>query len=419
MRKFIHTLLITFCAALGLTTASAQSIESITAPAEISIPVGYSYEIKVVITPSNAANKNLQWFSYEDDIATVSSAGVVTGKKVGETLIHVQAEENEWTNAEIIVKVTKAGTEPVLPDSGTDPDPGTGGGDNGGNGGDNGGDNGGNGGNTGSDTGSTDGKTYTIRLAGTDPALYLTTTFVADGDKGNQTYSLSTVAEGFTLTGDSKNGYYIQSVSGDKAYVGVNTSVAWDCANVQTRWTIATLEGPTTIVQTNATDKGLGCDDVTLNKLGVFTDKNKDKDNCQYYTWYVEELTGTTPETPDPEVPVEPETKTCAKPVITLADGRISLTCATEGAAITYSVTTPNLSLSGTGTPDFSGLANSVFTLTAKATAEGYNDSEEARQFFTFEELTSLIGSRGDMNNDGDYTVIDVARLIDHMIDKK
>lgn len=414
MRKFIHTLLITFCAAFGL-TASAQNIESITAPSEISIPVGYSYQIKVVITPSNAANKTLLWQSFDEDIATVSSTGVITGKKKGEVGIWVQTQENEWINAMITVNVTPAGTEPVLPDSGTDPDPGTGGGDNGGNGGDN----GGNGGNTGGDTGSTDGKTYTIRLAGTDPALYLTTTFVADGNKGNQTYSLSTVAEGFTLTGDSKNGYYIQSVSGDKAYVGVNTSVAWDCANVQTRWTIATLEGPTTIVQTNATDKGLGCDDVTLNKLGVFTDKNKDKDNCQYYTWYVEELTGTTPETPDPEVPVEPDTKTCAKPVITLADGRISLTCATEGAAITYSVTTPDLSLSGTGTPDLSRLATSLFTLTAKATAEGYNDSEEASQDFTFGVLTSLIGSRGDMNNDGDYTVIDVARLIDHMIDKK
>lgn len=409
MRKFIHTLLITFCAAFGL-AASAQKIESITAPSEISIPVGYSYQIKASVTPANAANKALEWISLDEDIVTVSSTGVVIGKKKGEAGVFVRSVDNEWANAMITVYVTPAGTEPVLPDPGTDPDPGTGTGG-GGNGGDN-------GGNTGGDTGSTDGKVYSIRLAGTAPALYLTTTPIADNN--GQTYSLSTAAEGFTLTGDSKGGYLIQSVEGQKAYVGVSKTVDWDCADVQTYWSIDNIDStePVAIVRGNS-GKGLGCDNIAEGKMGVFTDKGKG--NSQYYTWYIEELKGTEPIVPDPGTdpdPEQPETKTCAKPVITLADGLISLTCETEGAVISYSVTTPDLSLSGTGTPDFSGLANSVFTLTAKATAEGYNDSEVARQYFTFEELTSLIGSRGDMNEDGSYTIIDVARLIDHMIKK-
>lgn len=121
MKNFIYTLLLILAAAISLPTA-AQSVESITAPTEISIPVGYSYQIKVVFTPSNATNKNLSWFSCEEDIASVTQAGVVTGKKVGETLIHVQLQDDEWKNAEILVKVTAKGTEPIVPDPGTDPD---------------------------------------------------------------------------------------------------------------------------------------------------------------------------------------------------------------------------------------------------------------------------------------------------------
>ncbi len=74
MRKFIHTLLITFCAAFGL-AASAHNIESITAPSEISIPVGYSYQIKASVTPANAANKALEWISLDEDIVTVGMRG--------------------------------------------------------------------------------------------------------------------------------------------------------------------------------------------------------------------------------------------------------------------------------------------------------------------------------------------------------
>lgn len=299
-------------------------------------------------------------------------------------------------------EVEEGGKDPII-----DPDPNTGT-DGGGNGGDNGGNTGGGDGKDPEVT-PTDGTTYTIRLSDTDPALYLTTTLVNEGQYGNKTYSLSTEPETFTLVKTEKGGFLIQSTLSDKAYVGVNTSVAWDCANVATEWTIASIDGNKTTILKDG-NVGLGVDDAK-DKAGVFTDKPSK--NGGIYHWIV------SPVKDEPTVPVEPEKKVCATPVISLEGGQLAITCETPGATISYTLTMPALKLTGTDVSKLtSDLVTQELTLVVKATAKDYEDSEEASRSFKLGELFSALAERGDVNADGVQSIEDVVRLVDLLLKK-
>lgn len=376
----------------GVTPGTGATVraESITVPAEISIPVGYSYQIKAVVNPSNASNKSLIWESLDEDIATVSSTGVVTGKKIGEMGVFVRSADNEWANAMITVQVTAKGTEPIVPDPGTDPDPGT-----------EGGDNGDKDPNPGTGTGSTtDGLTYTVRLDYSGEQLYLTTNEVKDNS--NMTYSLSTAPEEFYVVSTEK-GFTLQSAT-TKKYVGYTGATGWDCYNVADVWTIASIEGASTTILKN--DKaGLGVDKAE-DKAGVFTNKPDKSAPNIVYRWIIEPVKGTGPETPD----LTP----CATPVISLEGGSLSVSCATPGADVTYTLDFPALNLQGLGVPNLAGVLASQFcTITASAKAAGYLDSKAATRTFTLAELQPLLVDLSDVNADGRYSIADVARLID------
>lgn len=403
MKKIIFVLLFVL-GFFGL-TASAQRIESLTAPAEISIPVGYSYQIKVDILPADAANKTLLWSSYEDDIAAVSQTGVVTGKKTGDTLIHVQAQENEWAIAEIIVKVTAKGTEPIVPDPGTD---------GGSTGGDNGGSTGG-GDNKDPET-PVAGATYTICLDNAGTKLYLTTNEVKDNDA--LTYSLSTQPEEFYIvstpstlrqaqderSSGQAQGYTIQSAT-TKKYVGYTGTNGWDCYAVADVWTIASIEGVSTTILKKDVTVGLGVDKAE-DKAGVFTDKPSK--NGDIYHWLIE---------PVKEAPVNPALTPCATPVISLKDDVMTISSATPGATIFYTLTTPDISIRNDDVSQlFTALSPVTFTLTATAKASGYLDSEAATRTFTLAELLPLFGDRADVNADGRCSIEDVTRLIDLLL---
>lgn len=299
-------------------------------------------------------------------------------------------------------EVEEGGKDPVVD---PDPNPGTGGG--------NGGDNGGNtGGGDGKDpeVTPTEGTTYTIRLADTDPALYLTTTLVNEGQYGYKTYSLSTEPETFTLVKTEKGGFLIQSTLSDKAYVGVNTSVTWDCANVATEWTIASIDGDKTTILKND-QVGLGVDDAK-DKAGVFTDKPS-KNAPGIYHWII------SPVKDEPTVPVEPEKKVCATPVISLEGGQLAITCETPGATISYTLTMPALTLTGSDVSKLSSdLAAQELTLVVKAAAKDYEDSEEASRTFKLNELFSLLSKPSEVNPEN-VSIQDVVHLIDLLLKKK
>lgn len=316
--------------------------------------------------------------------------------------VTIQIEQSPYNDKAVAPdpEVEEGGKDPVVD---PDPNPGTGGG----NGGDNGGNTGG-GDDKDPEVTPADGQTYTIRLdnGGTTP-LYLTTTTVKDNN--DVTYSLSTQPEEFIIVSTDK-GYTLQSAS-SKKYVGYTTGNGWDCYDVADTWAIASIEGVSTTILKD--DKvGLGVDKAE-DKAGVFTNKpDKDHPNAIYH-WII------SPVKDEPTVPVEPEKKVCATPVISLEGGQLAITCETPDATISYTLTMPALNLAGTDVSKLSSdLAAQELTLVVKAAAKDYEDSEEASRTFKLNELFSL-SKPGDVNADGVQSIEDVVRLIDLLLKKK
>lgn len=112
-----------FEAYLYSATASSPSI-SITmytavtgvqlSPTTLSVEEGKTVTLSAIILPADATNKNVQWSSGDENVATVSSLGVITGVKEGTTTIKVETEDGGFT-ANCSVTVTKSSTPPTPP----------------------------------------------------------------------------------------------------------------------------------------------------------------------------------------------------------------------------------------------------------------------------------------------------------------
>lgn len=102
---------------------------------------------------------------------------------------------------------------------------------------------------------------------------------------------------------------------------------------------------------------------------------------------------------------------TCAAPVISYVNGKLSCTCETPGAKVFYSV-----SYASSDVPDtqIEGevVLSSVATVTAYATAEGYADSPVVTKTITLSNSEASSQLQGDMNNDGQLTIDDVTILV-------
>ena len=100
------------------------------------------------------------------------------------------------------------------------------------------------------------------------------------------------------------------------------------------------------------------------------------------------------------------EGERCEKPTITLlANGKIKVESATEGATC---VTNISASTANPLTDGEISLSTPliVYTVTAYATAEGYDDSEVATATFRFE------GNKGDVDGDGKIDISDLTQLV-------
>lgn len=99
----------------------------------------------------------------------------------------------------------------------------------------------------------------------------------------------------------------------------------------------------------------------------------------------------------------------CATPTITmLANGNIKVECVTEGATCVTNVTTDQ---PGT-THDEEICLNDIFnfTVTAYATANGYDDSDVAKATFKLEKTVY------DVNGDGTVNIRDVVQLVNTIL---
>ncbi len=70
------------------------------------LKVGKTLALKATVSPSKASNKDVTWKSSDKTIATVSSTGVVTGKKAGKAVITVTTKDGKKT-ATSKITVTK------------------------------------------------------------------------------------------------------------------------------------------------------------------------------------------------------------------------------------------------------------------------------------------------------------------------
>jgi len=67
------------------------AVKSITISGSDSVGVGKRIQLSATVTPTNATNQTITWSSNNEDIATVSSTGLVTGIKAGTVIITAKA----------------------------------------------------------------------------------------------------------------------------------------------------------------------------------------------------------------------------------------------------------------------------------------------------------------------------------------
>ncbi len=94
-------------------TTGTVSVTGVTmSPTTVSVAVGATSQLTATVAPSNATNKNVTWTSSNTAIATVSTAGVVTGVAVGSATITVTTTDGSKT-ANSAVTVTTASVGPL------------------------------------------------------------------------------------------------------------------------------------------------------------------------------------------------------------------------------------------------------------------------------------------------------------------
>jgi len=108
----------------GSTTPAKKvpvAVTGVSLPPTLAVGIDQTKNLTPTFTPSNATNKSVTWESDDEDVATVSSSGAVTGVSVGTAIITVKTEDGGF-EAECEVTVSEdapAGPElPVLFESG-------------------------------------------------------------------------------------------------------------------------------------------------------------------------------------------------------------------------------------------------------------------------------------------------------------
>ena len=91
-------------AAVCTVTVTAD-LQEISLPAKEEVAVGGNLTLNATLTPSFASDKSVTWTSLDNTVASVNASGVVTGKKVGNTVITCASKANPAVKADCVVSV--------------------------------------------------------------------------------------------------------------------------------------------------------------------------------------------------------------------------------------------------------------------------------------------------------------------------
>ncbi len=110
------------------------------------------------------------------------------------------------------------------------------------------------------------------------------------------------------------------------------------------------------------------------------------------------------------EIPVTPK---CATPTISYVDGKLTFSCATEGATCQYSITDTDIK-AGSGNEV---QLTTTYKVTVYATKAGYENSDVATKDINISGGAS--GLRGDVNNDGTVSMPDAMFIVNKILNGK
>ncbi|MGL6259636.1 Ig-like domain-containing protein [Vibrio sp. WXL210] len=83
-------------------------------PASATLKVNESVQLSAKISPYNASNKSVYYYSDDSDIASVNSSGMITAKKKGSTVVSVTTNDGAYTDSSVITVVeSNTGWVPV------------------------------------------------------------------------------------------------------------------------------------------------------------------------------------------------------------------------------------------------------------------------------------------------------------------
>ena len=116
-KKTLLSLIVLSCFCLVVGCFSVSIAESVTVSFEVdsySVPIGKSITLKTIVSPKS--NMKMEWFSSNDEVATVSVKGVVKGISVGEAVITVKSIDNNEISASCKIFVVNPVKKIVLSD---------------------------------------------------------------------------------------------------------------------------------------------------------------------------------------------------------------------------------------------------------------------------------------------------------------
>lgn len=145
-------------------------------------------------------------------------------------------------------------------------------------------------------------------------------------------------------------------------------------------------------------------------KENIFDGSNVGNATLHVPTSSIESYKSTSPWNKFKDIITIEEREKCATPTITiLANGKLKVVCATEGATCITNITASNAEPLSDGEISLN-TPLIVYTVTSYATKEGYNDSEVATATFQYEK------TEGDMNGDGMLNITDVIHLVNMIL---